>query len=169
MRYFLIGMPGSGKSTVGKHLASELDQDFIDLDNIIVQKAGKPITDIFEQDGEEVFRELEMESLKFAISEYDNLVCATGGGAPCFHDNLNTMKRAGTVIYLNTGLDQIMERLRNEVNIRPLLSGDPVAKLQGLIDLRGKIYEQADSTVDASRPVSEVVQSILEIKSKGQQ
>ncbi len=121
-KLFLVGLPGSGKSTLGKLLAKQLDLPFIDLDDVIEASAQQPIRKIFAQQGEEYFRELERETLLKTINQRDTFVMATGGGAPCFFDNMRQMNQAGTTIFVDTPTEIIAERMKKEgVAVRPLL------------------------------------------------
>ena len=122
MKLFLVGLPGSGKSTLGKQLAKRLDLLFIDLDDVIEAKAQQPIREIFAQQGEDYFREVEREALLNTISKNSDFVMATGGGAPCFFDNMLQMSQAGTTIFVDTPVATIAERMKKEgVSVRPLL------------------------------------------------
>ncbi len=88
MRIFLIGMPGAGKSTLGQQTAIALNLDFHDLDVLIVEKTGMEITEIFRERGEEYFRKIEAKILKEVVQDQDDFVMATGGGTPCFYQNI---------------------------------------------------------------------------------
>ena len=121
-KYFLLGMPSSGKSTVGKLLAAQLGVKFIDLDKVIVNKTGMNIPDIFEQKGEDHFRELERKYLNEIIGAEENFVLATGGGAPCFFDNMEVMNKAGVTIFLDLPIKDLYEKLSKKgTRKRPLL------------------------------------------------
>ncbi len=120
MRIFLIGFMGCGKTTLGKKLAKHLNFNFIDLDRFIENKTVKNINVIFDEKGEQYFRDLEKESLN-EIYKMDNLVIATGGGTPCFSDNMQTMLEKGICIYLKMKAEDLAERLGKEKNNRPLI------------------------------------------------
>jgi len=120
MRIFLIGFMGCGKTTLGKKLAKHLNFNFIDLDRFIENKTVKSINVIFDEKGEQYFRDLEKESLN-EIYKMDNLVIATGGGTPCFYDNMQTMLAKGICIYLKMEAEDLAERLGKEKNNRPLI------------------------------------------------
>ncbi len=125
MRIYLIGMPGSGKSTLGKQLAKRLGYQFVDLDELIVQVAGHPITEIFARQGEDGFRRLERDILK-QTATLENTVIATGGGTPCFFDNAAWMNRHGKAVFIHTPLPVIAERIYRtsaEKQKRPLFAG----------------------------------------------
>lgn len=154
-RLFLIGLPGSGKTTMGKELAKELAYTFIDLDDRIVSSAGKSIAEIFTQDGEERFREIERDELRKIVGE--RCVIATGGGAPCFHRNMDWMQANGFTVYLNPMLEIIAERVADDTN-RPLISGDPLETLQNLLEKRKSFYQQAGMESDHVEPCELLVE-----------
>lgn len=121
MLIFLIGMPGSGKSSVGKQLAHEWQIPFVDMDELIEQKAKKSIPAIFEQDGEAHFRRLEQTVLHELIAQPNQTqVVATGGGAPCFFDNMHQINQAGTSVFIDTPLHTIAQRMTTKNQDRPL-------------------------------------------------
>ena len=120
MRIFLIGFMGCGKSTIGKKLAKTLSCKFIDLDKYIEGKTGKSIQQIFKEKGEKYFRVLETESL-MEICKSDNLVIATGGGTPCFFDNMQRILDKGICIYLKMEANNLTKRLSKEKSKRPLI------------------------------------------------
>lgn len=121
MLIFLIGMPGSGKSSVGKQLAQEWQIPFVDMDELIEQKAQKSIPAIFEQDGEAHFRSLEQAVLHELITQPTTTqVIATGGGAPCFFDNMQQINQAGISVFIDTPLHTIAQRMTSKNQDRPL-------------------------------------------------
>jgi shikimate kinase len=122
MRIFLIGFMGSGKSSMGAAISSDLGLRFIDLDKAIESKFGKDIPAIFATDGEKHFRELEQQTLQELLEE-DDYVMACGGGTPCFFDNMDRMNEAGVTIYLKMSTDVLADRLQTETETRPLLAG----------------------------------------------
>lgn len=148
MLIFLIGMPGSGKTSVGTKLASEWQIPFVDMDDLIEQKAGKTIPDIFEQDSEAHFRKLEQEVLHEIIQvAHTTQVIATGGGAPCFFDNMEQMNTAGISVFIDTPLHTIVDRMMSKNQSRPLYQqATPQTlynKLQQTFWQRKKFYWQA--------------------------
>jgi shikimate kinase len=148
MRIFLTGMPGSGKSTCGKLLAEQINYPFLDLDEIIEYREGKTISSIFEQDGEDYFREVESAVLKFTVEDNEKMVLSTGGGTPCFLDNTAFMKKHGKVVFLDIPLEILIERLKEEEH-RPLLKTEKELK-DTLVDLYNKriaVYQEADYIV----------------------
>lgn len=117
-----MGMPGSGKSTLGRRLADALAYTFHDLDNEIEIHAGKDINRIFGENGEQGFREIEAGCLKRLTEATGSKVIATGGGTPCFYQNMDYMNANGTTIFLNVPLEIIVERLLEQgTDERPLL------------------------------------------------
>ena len=121
MRIFLIGYMGSGKTTVGRKMASLLDSNFVDLDTRIESTTGKTITELFDS-GEDAFRKLERETL-MGISKDPKLVLSTGGGTPCFHDNMEWMNEQGVTVYLKLDPLSLFHRLRASKRPRPLIAG----------------------------------------------
>ncbi|MEM9671612.1 MAG: shikimate kinase [Bacteroidota bacterium] len=122
MKVFLVGLPGSGKSTLGRQLAAKLSIQFVDLDEVIEAEEKQPIREIFAQKGEDYFRDLERKSLRKVISLESDFVLATGGGVPCFFDNMSQMNQAGTTVFVDTSVSVIVDRMKQEgVAVRPLL------------------------------------------------
>ena len=156
MKIILIGMPGSGKSTLGRVLAKMLQYQFIDLDERIEAHEGKTIAEIFAAYGEEYFRNTERKILNSALQE-SNAIISTGGGAPCFFDNMEQIKSGGTSIYLNVSIEALLSRLNAGKATRPMLSEKSDEELRLFLDLklkeRAPFYEQADYifTGDATR------------------
>jgi shikimate kinase len=150
-KIFLIGFMGSGKSTVGRKLASQLKWSYIDLDEKIESEAGMKITDIFSVKGESWFRELESKMLRSLDTE-TKAVISTGGGTPCFDDNMKYMLSTGITIYLKLTPAQLKSRLLRSSHQRPLIIGIGPDKLLGFIEdklaEREKWYSEAEITVD---------------------
>ena len=119
MRVFMVGFMGSGKSHHGKQLADRLRFDFVDLDDVIEQQ-GRSIPAIFSDEGDFRFREIERDTLR--ALDKDDVVIATGGGTPCFHQNIEWMKEQGKVIYLKAPVDLLAERIRMNKEERPLVA-----------------------------------------------
>ncbi len=133
MRIFLIGYMGSGKSTLGRRLAEYLNLQFVDMDHYIEERNYKTIPQIFEEEGEAEFRNKERKALE-ELSEFTDIIIATGGGAPCFFDNINIMNRAGKTIYLNINPEILAERLMSSKTERPLIKGKSREELVAFID-----------------------------------
>ncbi len=135
-RVSLIGMPGSGKTTIGKQLAEKLGFVFLDTDGIVESSSQMSIPDIFEKHGEPYFRKLERDAVKQAL-EKSKAVIATGGGAVMDAENAELLKAKSVVIYLNRSCEKILE---SEINNRPLLSENP-EKIYELFKNRKGVYE----------------------------
>jgi len=148
---YIVGFMGSGKSTAGRKLALSLGWQFIDLDKKIEESAGKHIPDIFEQDGESRFREIESEVLKETGSLTETVI-STGGGTPCHGDNMDYMLSAGLTIYLKMTPEQLTRRLLDSSGERPLIKNIPDDQLQTFIEnmlsAREKWYGKANLIVD---------------------
>lgn len=141
---------GSGKSSIGRLLAPSLGLPFIDLDQYIEQQQGLSVPALFESLGEAAFRDLERAALR-TVAQGAPAVVATGGGAPCYFDNMSIMKAAGKTLYLKTSPEALALRLRPELGTRPLLNGQDAQSLPGfiagLLAKRAPFYEQADIVV----------------------
>ena len=160
----LIGFMGVGKTVVGKALARKLNWEFIELDSLIEQKAGKPIAEIFQQDGEIVFRGLEIEVTK-EIAREKNLVIACGGGIVLNKINIDRLKEEGIIVYLTASPRVILKRVSSEEGQRPLLEIDnPTLTIRELLRFRKPFYERAaDIKIDTSKlNVDEVVKKLIE-------
>jgi len=143
---YLVGMMGSGKTSTGRPLAEQLGYGFVDADAVIEQAAGCSIPEIFERDGEAGFRALESQVLN-AISQRHSLVVATGGGVVTQQENWGLL-HSGIVIWLDVVPEQLMQRLRADSTVRPLLqTDDPDAALNALLNRRRPLYAEADLTV----------------------
>ena len=143
---YLVGMMGSGKTSTGRPLAERLGYGFVDADAVIEQAAGCTIPEIFEQDGESGFRAIETQVLN-AISQRHSLVVATGGGVVTQSPNWGLL-HSGIVIWLDVVPEQLMQRLKADSTVRPLLqTDDPDAALNALLNRRRPLYAEADLTV----------------------
>ena len=154
---YLIGMMGSGKSVTGKKLASLLGASFVDLDDLIQERTGRTINDIFEKDGEGFFRSEEAVILK-EVSGVSPRVVATGGGTVLRPENVARMRGTGKIVYLETSLAVLWERVRNKKD-RPLLrQGDPQENLRRILAEREPFYKQVcDFRVDTNGQTAEAV------------
>lgn len=143
----LVGMPGSGKSAVGRRLAARLDLPFIDADEEIEQAAGKPITDIFKDHGEPYFRDGERKVIARLLGA-GPLVLATGGGAFMVAETRENIRRAGISVWLKAELAVLLRRVLKR-NTRPLLAKDPEGVMRQLMETRYPVYASADITVES--------------------
>ena len=120
-RIFLIGYMGCGKSTIGKRLARLLSLSFIDLDAHIQSKYHKTIAELFAEKGEEQFRRIERLAL-LEVADFEDVLISTGGGAPCFFDNMEVMNRVGVTVYIQAEPEELATRLLASKTVRPILS-----------------------------------------------
>lgn len=156
LNIYLIGMMGSGKTTVGKCLAQDLDYRFVDTDSVIEAIAKKPIASIFQQSGEAYFRELETKVLA-ELSVYTRSVVATGGGIIQQRTNWSYL-RQGLIVWLDVDLEILKKRVAQD-QARPLAD-----KLESLLKTRRSLYEQADLhiTIESTRSPEEISAQIIE-------
>ncbi len=160
----LIGFMGTGKTAVGQFLAKKLDRTFIELDPLIEQKAGKSIPDIFQQDGEIAFRELEIGVTK-EVATMKNVVIACGGGIVLNKINIDRLRESSEIVYLTASPGVILKRVSNEAGQRPLLEVDnPIQTIKELLKFRKPFYERAaDITIDTSKlDINAVAEQIIE-------
>jgi shikimate kinase len=164
MKIYLIGFMGSGKSYVGQQLAQLLDYLYVDTDNLIENTEGSSIAQLFEAQGEAAFREIERANLH-GLSKWDNIIVATGGGMPCFHDNMAYINDSGISVYLKTKPHLLLERLLPESEKRPLLRGYSETELLAFIESkvaeREQFYGQADIIIHQNSNEQAVAQEIL--------
>jgi shikimate kinase len=148
----LIGLPGSGKSTVGRQLARRLNLPFLDSDHIIEERLACSIRDYFEREGEDSFRNIE-ESVIDELTSLASGVLSTGGGAVLRPLNRQRLRDSGHVIYLRSSPEELFRRLRHDVN-RPLLQvPDPLGRLRDLYTERDPLYrETAHFVIETGRP-----------------
>ncbi len=160
----LIGFMGTGKTVVGKALAKQLNWKFIEMDSVIEQKAGKTIPEIFEQDGEIAFRELEIAVTK-EVSQEENRVIACGGGVVLNQINIDRLRQKSKVVCLTASPAVIMKRTLADGGVRPLLKvADPIQTIRGLLRFRKPFYERAaDIRINTSKlDVDTVAEQIIE-------
>ena len=165
IRVFLVGMMGAGKSYWSRRLAQQLGIAGYDLDEVIVHSEGRSIPDIFAQQGEAHFRNLEKNYLRSQLMP-DSYVLATGGATPCFNDNMQWMKENGFVIFLNPPIALIVERVGRDISTRPSLAGagTPEAlhqKVQEIMERRLPFYSQAHIMVPDLQPHLDALSAIL--------
>ena len=152
----LIGLPGSGKSTVGRQLARKLSASYLDSDHLIEQRLGCSIREYFEREGEAAFRDVEEAVIAETVLAFgaDRLtILATGGGAVIRENNRKLLRSAGRVVYLRSSPEDLYKRLRHDRN-RPLLQGvDPLQRLRDLYEQRDPLYrETATFQIETGRP-----------------
>ena len=161
----LVGMPGSGKSAVGRRLATRLDLAFVDADEEIESAAGKPIMDIFKDHGEAYFREGERKVIARLLGSGPQ-VLATGGGALLAAETRDNIRRSGISVWLKAELPVLMRRVLKR-NTRPLLEKDPEGVMRQLMEARYPIYATADISVESrDLPHETVVGEIIEALAK---
>jgi shikimate kinase len=165
MRIYLIGFMGCGKSTLGHKLASKMGLSFIDLDKYIEERNCKTVPQLFEELGESGFRERERYALK-EVSEFSNVVIATGGGAPCFFDNMDLMNQSGITIFMDIPPSALADRLIKSKTVRPLIRGKSLEELTQFIhdslEKRNPFYLKAMIRVTGTHDLDDIV--IQEIK-----
>lgn len=155
---YLAGFMGSGKSTIGPILANSLGFEFVDIDKLVEQKAGKRIVDIFSTDGEQAFRSIEQMSLK-EVAARDHCVISLGGGTIANEENFHLIRESGIIVYLQLSPGEILQRVHHRTD-RPLLTAADGAKLpveeiqQRVMDLlqrREQFYGRADVVIQSDR------------------
>ncbi len=146
MRIYLIGFMGCGKTTWGRKLSTQMNLAFIDLDKYIEERMFMTVPEIFEKMGQDEFRKIERKYLQ-EVSELDNVIISTGGGAPCFFDNIQYMNAHGLTIYMNLSEALLVTRLTNSKNKRPLVDGktgdELLAYITEMLAYRNQFYKQA--------------------------
>lgn len=161
-RIFLIGFMCAGKSRVGRALATLLGIPFVDIDRVVEQRVGA-LAPFIQREGEKAFRKLESEVLD-ELLKGEAAVISTGGGTPCEGNNLERMQQAGTTVWLQVPMVDLMPRIERAGGDRPLLYGLKGAALQErvatLMEERLPIYSQADIIVPASAPIPQVAERI---------
>ncbi len=169
MLIYLIGYMGSGKSTLGHQLADRLGLTFFDLDKFIEERNYKTIPQLFTELGEEGFRMRERKALE-EVSDFMDVVIATGGGAPCFFDNMELMNRTGITVFLDIETSVLAERLLNSKTDRPLIRGKMRHELTAFIDemmlKRRPFYEMAEIHIKTHEDILNTVSKEIQKKSK---
>jgi len=150
-KIFLIGMPGSGKSYQANLLSEQLNLPFIDLDEEIIKTIHQSISEYFASEGEDAFRKVERDVLQKTIEKHAEFVMATGGGTPCFYDNIDLMNNSGLTVFLDTPRETLLERISLSKS-RPLMQNDPEKKLSELFEARYDIYKKARLSTSDTQP-----------------
>lgn len=169
IRIFLTGYMGAGKTTLGKAFAHELHVSFIDLDWHIEERFHKSIRELFDERGEASFRELERNMLH-EVAEFENVVISTGGGTPCFFDNMKYMNEHGSTVFLDVHPDVLFRRIRVAMHQRPVLQGKTDEELRAFIaealDERGSFYMQACYRFDGGHLEShpQIAESVRQLR-----
>jgi shikimate kinase len=164
---YLIGMPSSGKTSLGKLLAKRLDYQFLDMDAMIVECEKRSIADIFKENGEDYFRRIESQTLK-QIQPDQGLVVSTGGGTPCFFDNMAFIRKSGLSVFLDVSPEELLKRIKSsKKNDRPLLNfqEDDQQLLESLKQKyysRLSFYQQANYTVKGDRIQVDGIMEVIE-------
>ncbi|GHT39838.1 shikimate kinase [Bacteroidia bacterium] len=156
-KIFLIGYMGAGKTTIGKRLAKKLGLQFIDMDQFIENRYHKKVSEIFAEKGEDFFREIERKALQ-EVAQFEDTVISTGGGAPCFFDNMELMNRSGITVYLKVPVNVLAQRLSEGKQERPLVKDKSKEELQqfiaGNVTKRETWYNQASVIYPAGKIIS---------------
>ena len=145
----LVGFMGTGKTVTGRVLAERTGLELVDMDSIIEERAGRPISEIFATDGEAGFRKLER-ALAHELSQRQGLVISTGGGIVLNPDNLADFEKTGLVVCLTASPETIFQRLENDTT-RPLLSGDKKGQISGILATRKPLYDAIEHQIDGDR------------------
>ena len=167
-RVFLIGYMGSGKTTVGKRLATLLLLSFVDLDDYIQNKYRKTIAQIFDEYGEEEFRKIEARALR-DVAEIENVLISTGGGAPCYFDNMKIMNLTGVTVYIEADPEELASRLLASKTVRPLVADKSEEELVPFIEKhlsqRESYYKSANIIYRTERMITkeEIHRTVLGI------
>jgi len=169
---FLVGMPGAGKTTIGRKLSFELNRPFTDLDEYLEMKEGVPVREIFANRGEVYFRQAEAAALRELAVQAESGIVATGGGAPCFHQNMAFMNETGITVYLKLPVDILVERLSGPGReYRPLVAGKTDAQINTFVtetlNARKQFYETAQITyqnVNRNRDVADLSHLIYRLE-----
>jgi CMP/dCMP kinase len=158
----LVGMMGTGKTTVGRLVAERVGMEFIDVDELIVERAGKPIPAIFDEGGEDAFRRCETEALRQLLSA-SNAVIATGGGIVIRGENRRLLREIGAVFWLDAPPDALLDRIGNDPNRPMLRGGDPLKRLEALAGERREFYaDVSDYHLDTTEFTPEEIAERIE-------
>ena len=162
MKIVLVGYMGSGKTTVGRILAKDLNVKFLDLDDYVEKAESKSIKAIFKERGEIYFRKLEFQYLEEILALEEDFVISTGGGTPCYGSNMNTIVAASAnVFYINVTITELVARLTNQKESRPLIKNVALEELPEFIGKhlfeRSFYYNQAHHTITAGKKTPEAL------------
>ena len=158
----LVGFMGSGKSLTSNKLAEALKRPIVSTDQLIVEREGRPITEIFRDSGEAYFREVEKQIIS-EVSDQNGVIIDCGGGVVLDSENVANLKKNGLVMYLNASPERIYANIKDQGG-RPLLNvEDPQAKIAELLSARKSYYEQADVSIDADKSIDEIAQDVLRV------
>lgn len=167
-KIFLVGYMGSGKTTIGRRLAEKMNMHFVDLDLFIENRYRKNVRDIFTEKGEASFREIENNALK-EVACFENVLVSTGGGTPCFFNNMEFMNSVGTTIYLKVSEEELANRLNLAKQNRPLIQNKTKEELMVYIHdsliQRESFYNQSSITIgschlDTVQDVDSIVEEL---------
>jgi len=142
----LVGFMGTGKTVTGLVLAEQTGLELVDMDSIIEERAGKPISEIFATDGEATFRAMERELVQ-ELAQRDGLIVSTGGGIVLDPDNITDFEKTGLVICLKASPEMIFQRVEKDTS-RPLLAGDKKAQIASILETRQPLYDAIAHGVD---------------------
>ncbi len=160
----LVGLMGSGKTTLGRALAQALGVGFVDADDVIVKRAGKKIPAIFAEDGEPRFRAIERESIAALIEEGKAGVISTGGGAFINEETRRLILDRGISLWLKADLKTLAKRTAGDRGRQLLKNGYPVGTLSALMDTRYPVYAEADITVETGlEPVEQTLDKVIDV------
>ena len=170
MKIFLIGLPGSGKTTVGRALAKAMKLPFIDLDAEIEKTEGMPVREIFSMKTEEYYRQVESKVVKQWCSKSGDYIISTGGGAPCFFDNMEVINQSGISVFLDISTLEIAHRMmKSDLTQRPLLAGSSSDEVKDRIEFlrshRLPFYKKALITISEDHiSAAQIIEKINALK-----
>lgn len=164
---YLIGMPSSGKSTLGRSLAAHLAYEYVDMDEVLVENEGRSVFQIFDESGEPYFRKIETDLLRSFLPN-EKKVISTGGGAPVFYDNMNFILKNGISIYLDVTPIDLFDRIyKSNKNDRPLIdksdANELLKNLESKYNYRYQYYSQADIVIDHNFTINHIIERLAQI------
>lgn len=165
MKLFLLGFMGAGKSYWGKQLATHWNLPYFDLDEVIVEREGMSVADIFNEKGEDYFRKVEGKVLRELAADNDSFLISCGGGTPCFSDTMDFMNEAGTTIWLNPSVKVMVERLQRKQYKRPLIQDLSTEELLSFTEKklaeRQPFYEQSQIIISEDEITLETFDKLI--------